>query len=77
MSRPISNHVILEEVDKDTGTAASLLTFFNFMVAAVAMEIISFDWPSKPMFIGMVGVMGSGVPLLAVLFWVRPSREMK
>ena len=76
MSRPISNHVILEEVDKDTGTAASLLTFFNFMVAALAMEIISFDWPSKPMFIGMAGIVGSGIPLLAVLFWVRPSKNV-
>ncbi|HKK33450.1 MAG TPA: Bcr/CflA family efflux MFS transporter [Desulfomicrobiaceae bacterium] len=77
MSRPISNHVILEEVHQDTGTAASLLTFFNFMIAAVAMEMISFDWSSKPMVIAMTGIVGSAVPLLAVLFWVRPAKHVK
>lgn len=68
MSRPISNHVILEQVDTDTGTAASLLTFFIFMCGGLAMEAISFDWPSKPLAIGVMGVAGSLLPLAAVYF---------
>ena len=66
MSRPISNHVTLEQVDRDTGTAASLLTFFIFMCGGLAMETISFDWPSKPMAIGLMGIAGSLLPLAAV-----------
>ena len=68
MSRPISNHVILEQVDKDTGTAASLLTFFLFMCGGLAMETIAFDWPSKTMAIGVMGVAGSLLALTAVFF---------
>lgn len=66
MSRPISNHVILEQVDRDTGTAASLLTFFLFMCGGLAMETIAFDWPSKPVAIGVMAIAGSLLPLAAV-----------
>ncbi|MFH1982502.1 MAG: Bcr/CflA family efflux MFS transporter [Pseudomonadota bacterium] len=71
MSRPISNHVILEQVDRDTGTAASLLTFFIFLVAGLAMELVSFDWPSKPVAIGVMAAAGAALPLVVVFFF-RP-----
>ena len=71
MSRPISNDMILEQVQRDTGTAASLLTFFNFLCGGIAMELISFDWPSKPTVIGVLGVLGTLLPLVAVLRVVR------
>jgi len=74
MSRPISNHVILEQVNKDTGTAASLLTFFIFLCGGLAMEAISFDWPSKPLTIGVMAVAGSVIPLLTV-FGVGATRQ--
>jgi len=70
LSRPISNDMVLEQVDRDTGAAASLLTFFNFMVGAAAMELISLDWPSKPATIAVLGLAGSLVPL-AVLLLLR------
>jgi DHA1 family bicyclomycin/chloramphenicol resistance-like MFS transporter len=74
MSRPISNHIILEQVRRDTGTAAALLTFFNFMIGALAMELISFDWPSKPMVIAVTGMAGSSLPLIAIRFAIRRDR---
>ena len=67
MSRPISNHMILEQVDRDTGTAAALLTFFIFICGAAAMELISLDWPSKPFVIAVMGVLGTVLPFLAML----------
>ena len=67
LSRPISNHVVLEEVHRDTGTASSLLTFFNFLIGAVGMELISFDWGSKPMVIGLMGLGGALFAIAAVL----------
>ncbi|WP_461210071.1 multidrug effflux MFS transporter [Desulfocurvus sp. DL9XJH121] len=73
LSRPISNDMILEQVDRDTGTASSVLTFFNFLVAAVAMQAISFDWPSKPLTIAVMGMAGAGIPL-AVILRRRPRR---
>ena len=71
MSRPISNHVILEQVDRDTGTAASLVTFFIFLVGGVAMEVISLPWPSKPLAVGAMAMGGSVLPLVVVYF-IRP-----
>jgi DHA1 family bicyclomycin/chloramphenicol resistance-like MFS transporter len=71
MSRPISNHLILKQVRQDTGTASSLLTFFNFLCAAVAMELISPDWSSKPMVIGVMGLVGSTIPFAAILAMQR------
>jgi DHA1 family bicyclomycin/chloramphenicol resistance-like MFS transporter len=67
MSRPISNHLILKQVRQDTGTASSLLTFFNFLCAAIAMELISLDWSSKPMVIAVMGIVGSTIPFTAIL----------
>jgi DHA1 family bicyclomycin/chloramphenicol resistance-like MFS transporter len=71
MSRPISNHLILKQVRQDTGTASSLLTFFNFLCAAIAMELISLDWSSKPVVIGVMGLMGSTIPFAAILAMQR------
>jgi len=67
LSRPISNDMILEQVTRDTGAAAALLTFCNSMCGAVAMEVISLDWVSKPAVIGLAGALGCLVPLVAVL----------
>lgn len=74
VSRPISNHMILETVDRDIGAASALLTFAYFILGAAAMELISFDWSSKISVIGQMGILGGAVPLLS-LFWV--ARRVK
>lgn len=68
LSRPISNHVILEQVTRDTGTAASLITFAFFLVGAVAMETITLPWDSKPLFLAQAGMAGALVPLFLLMF---------
>ncbi|MFV0423585.1 Bcr/CflA family efflux MFS transporter [Oleidesulfovibrio sp.] len=72
MSRPISNHMILEQVDRYAGAAASLVTFFFFLCGALAMEIVSLDWQSKPFVIATLGVIGTVLPL-GVTFAMRYS----
>lgn len=67
MSRPISNHMILEQVDKDAGTASSLLTFFFFLCGSLSMELVSLNWPSKPLVIAVLGLAGTIAPLIVVL----------
>ncbi|ACS79016.1 Bcr/CflA family efflux MFS transporter [Maridesulfovibrio salexigens] len=71
VSRPISNHMILETVDRDIGAASALLTFTYFIFGAVAMELISFDWPSKISVIGQMGILGGTIPLLSLLWMAR------
>lgn len=77
LSRPISNNMVLEQVDKDVGAASALLTFAFFICGALAMVLISFDWRSKAFVIGVLAVFGSMLPLLAVLFLEsRRKREV-
>jgi len=47
------------------------LTFFNFLCAAIAMELISLDWSSKPMVIAVMGMVGSTIPFAAILAMKR------
>ncbi len=66
-SRPVSNSMILDQVDRDVGAAASVMTFEMFFVGAVSMEIIALDWPSKSMVLGILAVIGAVVPLATLL----------
>ena len=71
VSRPISNHMILETVDRDIGAASALLTFTYFIFGAVAMQIVSLDWESKIELIGRMGIIGGLIPLASLLFLSR------
>jgi DHA1 family bicyclomycin/chloramphenicol resistance-like MFS transporter len=65
LSRPPSNNLVLEQVDRHAGAAASLLVFIYFMLGAFSMWLISLDWLDKIYIIGILGT-GSGGLLLAV-----------
>ncbi|MDA3897370.1 MAG: hypothetical protein PF482_14645 [Desulfobacteraceae bacterium] len=47
LSRPPSNNLVLEQVDKNAGAASSLLIFIYFMLGAFSMWLISLDWTDK------------------------------
>ena len=64
LSRPSSNHLILEQVNSHTGSASSLMIFFNFMLGAFAMWMIALNWSDKILTIGVVGLVSSGGMLI-------------
>lgn len=67
-SRPISNSMILDQVDTDVGAASGILTFEMFLIAAVSMQLVSLDcWGHKPSFIGWGAMISALVPLAALL----------
>lgn len=67
LSRPISNNMILEQVDTDVGAASSLLTFAIFTLGAFGMWLISLDWGGhKPLLIAVLEILGA-LPALAAL----------
>lgn len=66
-SRPVSNHMILEEVDSDVGAASAVMTFEMFVVGAVSMEVIALEWSSKIAVLGIMALAGSAVPLTVLL----------
>ncbi len=71
LSRPLSNHMTLETVDTDVGSASSLLTFVFSTCGVLAMTFISLDWDSKPAIIGRMAMAGAAVPLVSLLLTGR------
>ena len=63
LSRPSSNHLMLEQVDVHAGSASSLLVFFNFVIGAFAMWMIALNWSDKILTIGTVGIISGGLVL--------------
>ena len=72
--RPAGNNLILEQVDRDTGAASSLMVFFYFMIGALAMWLFSFDWSDK---IVVLGRMGVGAVTCTLLLWQVVKRRLR
>jgi DHA1 family bicyclomycin/chloramphenicol resistance-like MFS transporter len=63
LSRPPSNNLVLEQVDRHAGAASSLLVFLYFMLGAFAMWLISLAWLDKISVIGILGTAAGGLLL--------------
>jgi DHA1 family bicyclomycin/chloramphenicol resistance-like MFS transporter len=63
LSRPPSNNLVLEQVDKNAGAASSLLIFIYFMLGAFSMWLISLEWTDKIRTIGLLGTVCGGILL--------------
>jgi MFS transporter, DHA1 family, multidrug resistance protein len=72
--RPAGNNLILEQVDRDTGAASSLMVFFYFMIGALAMWFFSFDWNDKIVMLGRMGVVSVTCTLL---LWQVAKRRLR
>lgn len=72
--RPAGNNLILEQVDRDTGAASSLMVFFYFMIGALAMWFFSFDWDDKIVMLGRMGVVSVTCTLL---LWQVVKRRLR
>jgi len=66
MSRPLSNNLILEQVHHDIGSASSFIVFYQFMVGAVCMRIVSASWERPIVVFGILSVL---LPAVVLLFW--------
>ncbi|MGE4552815.1 MAG: multidrug effflux MFS transporter [Desulfovibrionaceae bacterium] len=65
-SRPISNYVVLEQVDRDVGAASSVLTFVIFLMGALGMAATSLNWADKQAVVGWLAIPSTVLPLAAV-----------
>ncbi|MEF2232097.1 MAG: multidrug effflux MFS transporter [Pseudodesulfovibrio sp.] len=65
-SRPISNSLILDQVDTDVGAASGVMTFEIFFVAAFSMQLISLEWDSKPWVLGVLALLGALIPFASL-----------
>lgn len=66
VSRPLSNNLILSQVDTDIGSASSLIVFYQFMVGAICMSISTTAW-SHPIL--AFGILACALPLIVLAIW--------
>jgi len=73
LCRPAGNNLILEQVDRDTGAASSLMVFSYFMIGALSMWFFSFDWSDKVVVLGWMGAISVACTLL---LWQLVKRRL-
>lgn len=66
ISRPLCNHMVLEQVHSDVGAASSLLTFSSFILGAIGMQLVSLVPDAKIILIAIMAITGSAIPWLAL-----------
>lgn len=69
LTRPLSNNLILEQVERDIGAASSLLIFLHFLSGAVGMALISLQWSDRLQVIAVMALI-SGAIMLAAFQWI-------
>lgn len=74
MSRPLSNHLILEQVSRDIGAAASFIVFYQFLVGALCMALVSHEWAHP---IRSFGLVATALPLAILAIWPGLVRRLR
>ena len=74
LSRPPSNNLVLDQVDRNAGAASSLLVFQFFLLGAFSMWIISLDWRDKVQVIGLLATV-VGVVMLSLWTFLAGRAE--
>lgn len=68
LSRPPSNNLILDQVERDVGAASALVIFTFMTIGAGSMGFISLTWSDK---ITVIGSLGAGVGAATLAFWLK------
>ncbi len=67
ISRPPSNHLVLEQVRKDAGAASSLLIFTYFTLGGLGMWVVSQNWMNR---IDILGAIALGCGAFVLFSWM-------
>ena len=74
LSRPLSNHLILEQVNEDIGSASSFIVFYQFIIGSICMAVATADWIHPIIIFGLLATI---VPLLVLLLWPLLLRRLR
>ncbi len=74
MSRPLSNNLILEQVHTDIGSASSFIVFYQFLVGAVCMRIVTASWQTPTRVFGLLALLA---PVAVLAIWPLLLRMLK
>ncbi|HAI12978.1 MAG TPA: multidrug transporter [Phycisphaerales bacterium] len=73
MTRPISQHIILEQVQIDVGAASSMLVFYQFMIGAACMTIAGQPWLAP---IVVFGCMAMAISIIVLMMWLMLHKKL-
>jgi DHA1 family bicyclomycin/chloramphenicol resistance-like MFS transporter len=71
VTRPPSNHFLLEQVQRDAGSTASIIMFTGFICGALGVRLIGLPWPNK---IPVIALAGLSISLLVLILLPRLAR---
>jgi DHA1 family bicyclomycin/chloramphenicol resistance-like MFS transporter len=66
LSRPLVNHLVLEQVDRDFGASSSGIVCCQFLCGAIGMAIATHDWHNQFLAFGVIAAV---CPLITLLLW--------
>ncbi|MBN1360667.1 MAG: hypothetical protein JW993_08750 [Sedimentisphaerales bacterium] len=62
----MSNNLTLEQVHSDIGSASSFIVFYQFMVGAVCMRVVTISWRAPTTVFGLLAFL---LPTAVLLMW--------
>jgi DHA1 family bicyclomycin/chloramphenicol resistance-like MFS transporter len=74
MSRPLSNNLILEQVRHDIGSASSFIVFYQFIVGAACMRIVTVSWKAPILVFGLLAL---ALPVAVLVIWPGLLRQLR
>ena len=72
LSRPPSNNLVLDQVERHAGAASSLLVFLFFLLGSFSMWLISLDWRDK---VQVIGILATVVGVVMLGLWTFLARR--
>ena len=74
MQRAPSMNLMIEQQDKNTGSASSLMFCFMGTFGSIGLVIISMDWSNRIVVLGVINII---LGVLATLFWLYAKNRCK
>ncbi len=74
LQRPPSMNLLIEQQDKNTGSASSLMFCFMGTLGSIGLVIISMDWSNR---IVVLGVINMVLGIISLLFWLYAKNRCK
>jgi DHA1 family bicyclomycin/chloramphenicol resistance-like MFS transporter len=74
LQRPPSMNLLIEQQDKNTGSASSLMFCFMGTLGSIGLVIISMDWNNRIVVLGIINVL---LGIISLFFWLYAKNRCK
>jgi DHA1 family bicyclomycin/chloramphenicol resistance-like MFS transporter len=74
VSRPPASSLLLEQQDRDTGSASSLIQASFLLSGSMGMLFVSYDWSNR---VTVLGIMFLVLGLTGLLFWLYARKRCR